>query len=513
MIKPFHEDILFAESLKTGYQLAIKTTKSTEATDEFLVKTTEEYIEERFDPERRKIAIQLLRQICLNEHTSALKELQQNRREDRADKATSSLTRIIIRLLITEGQIVDYLELAKGNSKYFLNQEIAIAIEDINCNLEVQESNNGVIALSRENLKIMINIKQAYAEFLLGRETLKEKTLEVGEKERVLQIEYLNKIMNIINGKEESFERLTIKKRIRDLFNGNIKRQRTVESQDQKIYKIAVCTHHKCGTAFLMKIIKEISRIKNFKVWRKYYEPTRHTDNRWDLVFEQHSRIQDIDEPLKGIHCIRRPEALIYSATLYHQKATEAWLDIPLDKFDHNTFRAFTTGKIYNLINDNRIEAWRKEEIVANYQCDQKIDYRFEADYDFKGRTYREMLKSFATFDDKLKFEMQCYSRGVISDMLNFDVKDFFVLKLEDASLNPNMEELREAFIYIGIEGDELDECMNACKEDILVHNPQATGKHGTTNLSNEWEHAYTGKLKEFYRAIYGDSAELMGYK
>ena len=60
--------------------------------------------------------------------------------------------------------------------------------------------------------------------------------------------------------------------------------------------------------------------------------------------------------------------------------------------------------------------------------------------------------------------------------------------------------------------GDGLDCCMNICKNNILVHNPNASGKHGTTKLSNQWERVFKGQLKAFYNSIFADSAELIGY-
>ena len=59
------------------------------------------------------------------------------------------------------------------------------------------------------------------------------------------------------------------------------------------------------------------------------------------------------------------------------------------------------------------------------------------------------MLNSFESFNDKLRFEMQCYSMGVISDMLNFNYENS-ILKLENASFNSQMNELYEAFKFLG---------------------------------------------------------------
>ena len=123
------------------------------------------------------------------------------------------------------------------------------------------------------------------------------------------------------------------------------------------------------------------------------------------------------------------------------------------------------------------------------------------------------MLNSFESLEDKLKFEMQCYSLGVISDILNFNEKSFYTLKIEDASFNPHMNELYEAFKFVGFEGEKLSYSMKTLSNHILVNNPNVAGKHATSNLSNEWEEFFSGNLKIFYHSIYADSAELLGYR
>jgi len=83
-------------------------------------------------------------------------------------------------------------------------------------------------------------------------------------------------------------------------------------SSSQKKSKIAITTHHKCGTAFLFKTFNLIKNRLGLKMWRKFYEFERLDGEDWDIVFEQHSRIEDLEQEVKGIHCIRRPESLIF---------------------------------------------------------------------------------------------------------------------------------------------------------------------------------------------------------
>jgi len=513
MIKSFHDDIFYVESLARECGSPMQAASSTSIfTKAFLEKSLSAYTEESLEPELSSLALKILQQLCFRNYNAAINLLHQRPNthslEEEQCTYSSSLIRIAIRVLLNNGQIIPCLILLKDKIKAFQQQTKAVLIEDINSILSVKKGlNDGYF--SHETLKWAININMSYMDYTSKISDFAEKSHEKDP-----QHQYLSKILEFTIGKQSSYQRLTAQARINKLTTGresySIKNNFS-ENLDPK--KIAICTHHKCGTAFLMKTITAISKASNLKVWRKYYEPERYTHDDWDIVFEQHSRIHNIKQTLKGIHCIRRPESLIYSATLYHQKAKEPWLDVPLEKFNHNTYRAFTTGKIYNLINDGRIEGWRKKEITESYECDEPIPYEFDSEYEFNGKSYREMLNSFESLEEKLRFEMQCYSLGVISDMLNFNSKDFYTLKLEDASFNPRMNELYEAFKHIGFEGDKLADCMQVCSDNILALNPDAAGQHGTTKLSDKWKDVFTGKLKTFYHSIYADSSELLGYE
>jgi hypothetical protein len=283
-------------------------------------------------------------------------------------------------------------------------------------------------------------------------------------------------------------------------------------NSSQNNSKIAITTHHKCGTAFLFKTFNLIKNRLGLKMWRKFYEFERLDGEDWDIVFEQHSRIEDLEQKVKGIHCIRRPESLIFSAALYHQKAREPWLDIPLDKFDHNTYRAFTEARPYNLINDSRIEIDRKAELVKGYKSSALIPIHFEAPYEFGGETYRNMLNKFKSIEEKLLFEMQCYSFGIISDMLAFNHADFYWIRLEEVSFDINMRELSNAFSFVGFKEDELAICLDSARTNMLGADPNAAGKHGTTGISREWKDHFTGELENKYNSIYKDASQILGY-
>ena len=512
MVNLFHEDIFFVECLARIYVSADQLQLSDIEIEFLLESKINAYIGEVLCTKTRDLAIKIFKLLCLRQDEIAINTIEQllptTFPNQKSSSIVSGLIRIAIRALLNNGNIMPCLPLIGKKIKVLTYQDAEVLIEDINSILKAEGTVRSEKELSHETLRFAIDINRTYINYILK---LIGSPGDCHKKD--LQLKYLSDIVEIINGKKYTYESLTVQPRLNKIIRRNNLYLINLKSAEKpEAHKIAICTHHKCGTVFFMRIIKAVSADLNLKVWRKYYEPERYTQDDWDIVFEQHSRIKNIIQPLRGIHCIRRPESLIYSATLYHQIAKEPWLDIPLEKFDHNTYRAFTTGRVYNLINDKRIDNWRKKEIALNFKCDDKTLFKFESEYEFNGRSYREMLNSFESFSDRLKFEMQCYSMGVISDILNFNDKNFYTL-VEDASFNPQMNELYDAFKFIGFEGDKLNQCMKVCKQNVLIHNPEAPGNHGTTNLSNKWKEVFKGKLNLFYRSLYADSAYLLGYQ
>ena len=122
---------------------------------------------------------------------------------------------------------------------------------------------------------------------------------------------------------------------------------------------------------------------------------------------------------------------------------------------------------------------------------------------------FRGSLKS---IEEKLLFEMQCYSFGVIGDMLAFNHADFCWIRLEEVSFDINMSELSNAFSFVGCKGDELAICLDSARTNMLGADPNAAGKHGTTGISREWKNHFTGELENKYNSIYKDASQILGY-
>lgn len=253
-------------------------------------------------------------------------------------------------------------------------------------------------------------------------------------------------------------------------------------------------------------------------MWYKFYQPEGIASDTWDICIHQHSREDDIllDENFRGWHCIRHPMALIYSATLYLEKCREPWVDVPLSRFDSNVFWSATDGALYNLIKDPNVEITKKCDIMNSSYGNAVGERRvlFDSGHELKNATYRQYICGLDRIEDKILFEMQAYSQGVIREMLNFpNDSRFFNVRLEDASFDPRMSQLYEVFKYLGFQGEELIICLETAKEFCLWARPKNNiPKHSTTGMSNEWRQYFKGEVLQEYRRLFGWAEEALGY-
>ncbi|MCF3639068.1 hypothetical protein LXM94_03725 [Rhizobium sp. TRM95111] len=274
---------------------------------------------------------------------------------------------------------------------------------------------------------------------------------------------------------------------------------------------ILVCCHHKSGTTFLRAVFNDIAAEFGKKIWMKFYEPEEMNAG-WDICFHQHSDVKEILNAanFRGIHCIRHPKSLIYSAAIYHEKCREPWVDVPLQRFTDSTFNSLTDRDTYNIIKNPKVSIQSKIEILSHY----KIDARdgFDSGFSFDGRTYRQMLRSCGNISEKLIFEMRCFSQGVVRKMQAFP-KDFrfFTLTLEEISHDQDMFALRRAFRHIGFKGAALERCLELASPHCLW-NMRTAPKHATTGVSSEWRSYFFGTVEEEYRSVLGYPEQALGF-
>lgn len=280
---------------------------------------------------------------------------------------------------------------------------------------------------------------------------------------------------------------------------------------------IIVCTHHKAGSAFNVKLFKNIAQEFNKSLWMKFYDPV-HPKRDWEICLHQHSRVLEILPGIdfKGWHCIRNPKSLIVSAALYHEKCNEPWVDVPLYGFSSHTFFAATDGEIYNSIKNPTIPTIVKKGIMNADYTDETPDnfIHFPSVYKMHGKTYRQFLLDLPTIEEKVMFEMNAYSRGVINDMLTFpNDKRFFRIHFESISKDTKLKMLLDAFAFLGFRGKDLITCLDIASNHCLWNiGKEAIKGHATTGMSDSWKSIFRGTLLDEFNALFRGSEETLGY-
>ncbi|WP_300556109.1 hypothetical protein [Maricaulis sp.] len=276
---------------------------------------------------------------------------------------------------------------------------------------------------------------------------------------------------------------------------------------DRAIY---VCCHHKTGTNFLLPVFKQIAAAHGLPLWLKFYDAELES---WRICLHQHSRLADLPSGLafRGLHLVRHPMSLIHSATLYHARGSEPWLNIPLERFTGRTFWHLSNRDSYNVIKDPEVPMARKRELLASDPGDAMTIADFDSGHDFGGRTYAEMLHGMDRIEDRIAFEMSAYSRGVLRDMLDFPGdRRFFHLQLEDVSHDRSMAALRELFAHLGFGGEPAARCLEIAARHCLWN--IAHPDHATTGVSHDWEPLFRGKTLQAFRDLFGWAERWLGY-
>ncbi|WP_200242379.1 hypothetical protein [Lamprobacter modestohalophilus] len=308
-----------------------------------------------------------------------------------------------------------------------------------------------------------------------------------------------------------------IEKRSKTLKNNARKLSIQTRAANRPAQPLIVCAHHKSGSNYTLKTFRALAKAFNLRLWLRFYD-TVEPEQGWDICLHQHSRVLDVmtTENFRGWHCIRHPKALIYSAMLYHQKCSEPWVDVPLERFTSETFWAASIGETYNIIKNPNVTMNVKKKIMnegSTTQGGPSFEH-YDSGYDLNGATYREFLKSLPTVQDKLIFEMRAHSQGVIRDMLAFPKDDRFItIKLEDISFDENMSALLAAMLGLGFHGDGLVHSLLSCSANCLWNTGvEKFSTHATTGMSPIWKNFFVGNVDEQYCELYGNAEHILGY-
>lgn len=278
---------------------------------------------------------------------------------------------------------------------------------------------------------------------------------------------------------------------------------------------LIVACHHKSGTNFLRRCFQDIADGSGLRIWFKFYDRNPGNSD-WDICFHQHSQIEEtiFSVPdFRGIHCIRHPMSLIYSAALYHEKCSEPWVDVPIRTFTSNSFAALTDRDTYNLIKDPKTPVTERAALMQVDAAAQERGANYVADFDFAGRTYRQMLRAMSHTGDKLKFEMSCFSNGVVKDMVRFPRDErFHTISLEEISHDSEMRALISMFRHLGFKGVNLEACLQRAAVHCLWNQTELP-RHATTGVSDGWRLHFNGDIETKYHALFGRPEIALGYR
>jgi hypothetical protein len=272
---------------------------------------------------------------------------------------------------------------------------------------------------------------------------------------------------------------------------------------------LLVCCHHKSGTNVLRRIFDALGKEFHLPIWMKFYDPEPASG--WRICFHQHSRVAELLPRLnfRGLHCIRHPMGLIYSAALYHEKCREPWVDVPLARFTEATFRALSDRDTYNRIKHPETPPEERQRILAAATGPGEEG---DPGLALGGRTYRQMLAGAADLSDKLIVEMRGFSRGVVGDMLAFpqDAR-FATITLEAISHDPAMADLTRILHHLGFRGAALARSLDLARPHCLWAS-ETLPAHATTGVSEDWRAAFTGPVAAEYRRLFGWAEQALGY-
>ncbi len=228
--------------------------------------------------------------------------------------------------------------------------------------------------------------------------------------------------------------------------------------------KILVGTHHKTGTAWMMKVFWNISHFHSLKYYQGKQEQLPPD---YDIFFQDHSYFDFdlLESPFRGLHLIRDPRDVIISGCFYHQKADEDWLQYPRE--------------------------------------------------DLEGATYQEKINEPSNLDEKILFEMEHAGKRTIEEMLAWNYQDPLIMevKYEDLIVDNDLSLFHEIFTFLGFPGPGIPSLLAIAYENSLFSGNFDRSFHIRSGKIEQWREYFTTLHKEKFLALFDDALIQLGYE
>tara|TARA_B110000037_G_C17067410_1_gene484384 strand:+ start:246 stop:1025 length:780 start_codon:yes stop_codon:yes gene_type:complete len=237
-----------------------------------------------------------------------------------------------------------------------------------------------------------------------------------------------------------------------------------------------ISTHHKTGSIFWKKVFNNIQNKHNINIVTISEHTKSFKDiepfilfNKINVILDFHSSL-DISDVTKysitSVHSFRSPAEIIFSATNYHLKTDEKWANIPNNEFN--------------------------------------------------GLSYKEKLNTFASFEEKLEFEMENASFNSINKMISkLANNNYYHVNIDSISTDKYMRDLIDIYRHLNIsEFTKLDDTiisigiwLDFCSNHCLWNNPR---NNHTTSLNPgvyiDNRQIFTQRSKQKFKDLFGES-------
>lgn len=252
---------------------------------------------------------------------------------------------------------------------------------------------------------------------------------------------------------------------------------------------IFVATHHKGGTVWMMTTFIRIAErlgwpFFHLNAGEPGWEPNpdkasilaRHIGglrpDQCAIVHDYYADIPDIREikrhrPVRGIHLVRDPRDMLLSAVRFHLRSGEHWLD---------------------------------------------------EDGGGWGMTFREKLASYASLEDRVRFEMDTHMGWVFDRMAGFDDQGVFeTVRYEDLIVDAQMSAFSALAERLGLRGEEVGLAREAFWASSLFGertelDVKATEGHIYDGGTMQWKRAMPSACLRLVESRYGELIEGLGY-